>query len=70
MNEPVVNEKLLKAFEDGYNAFSRVVLQKKYFHQVANPMKNNTIMHKEWQRGWNTAYFNNLENLNGLGARS
>ena len=70
MKNPVVNEKLLECFELGYDAFSKVSLRKnKFFHQRANPMKGGTIGHKEWQRGWNTAYFENLEKLNGLGNR-
>ena len=70
MKKPVVNEKLLENFNDGYAAFSRVVLRKeKFFHQCANPLKQETTGYKEWQRGWNTAYFENLEKLNGLGTR-
>ena len=71
MKQNVVNEKLQMAFEDGYADFSKVVLRKgKFFHQVSNPMKKNTTLYKEWQRGWDCAYFNNLEKINGLGARS
>ena len=70
MKKPIVNEKLLECFESGYAAFSHVVIPKKYYHQLANPIKNGTTGHKEWQRGWNTAYFDNLEKLNGLGTRS
>ncbi len=76
MKQPVVNEKLLKNFEDGYEAFSRVVLRGNFFHQVANPInKKDATGYREWQRGWNTAYFDNLmnrplEKLNGLRTRS
>jgi hypothetical protein len=67
---PVVNEGLLKNFEDGYEAFSKVSLRRnKFFHQMANPMRKDTVSHREWQRGWNTAYFENLEKQNGLGTR-
>ena len=69
MKKTIVNEQLLECFESGYAAFNRVILRKKYYHQLANPMKNGTTGHKEWQRGWNTAYFDNLEKLNGLGTR-
>ena len=70
MKKPVVNEKLLENFNEGYAAFSRVALRKKkFFHQWANPIKKGTTGHKEWERGWNTAYFENLEKLNGLGTR-
>ena len=42
MKQPVVNEKLLKNFEDGYAAFSSVVLRGKFFHQAANPISKKT----------------------------
>ena len=71
MKQPVVNEKLLESFEAGYEAFSNVILRKnKFFHHTANPMKKGTTTHKEWQRGWNTAYFDNLGKPNGLGTGS
>ena len=71
MKKPVVNEKLLNAYNSGYEAFSKVsLLKNKFFHHAANPMHKNTTLNKEWQRGWNTAYFKNLEKLNGLGTRS
>ena len=66
MKKPVVNEQLLEHFNQGYAAFSRVVKRKKFYHQWANPLKKGTTGHKEWQRGWNAAYFENLEKLNGL----
>ena len=70
MKKPVVNEQLLEHFNRGYDAFSHVTLRKnKFYHQWANPLKKGTTGHKEWQRGWNTAYFDNLEKLNGLGNR-
>jgi signal recognition particle subunit SEC65 len=44
------------------------------YHQKANPLRANGkythSSHREWQRGWNTAYFENLEKQNGLGKRS
>tara|TARA_X000001382_G_C3116005_1_gene161570 strand:+ start:595 stop:795 length:201 start_codon:yes stop_codon:yes gene_type:complete len=66
-----MNRKLADNYKEGYDAFSRVVIRKgKYHHVVANPMKKNTTPYKEWQRGWEAAYFKNLEKLNGLGKRS
>jgi hypothetical protein len=74
-----MNTKLDKHFVAGYEAFSQVEEKKnKRFgvihHQMPNPLKRNGkythTAHREWQRGWNTAYFNNLEKLNGLGTRS
>jgi hypothetical protein len=51
--------------DEGYKAFSKVEQRNGKYHQVANKLKNNTTPHREWQRGWNTAYFDNLEKLNG-----
>jgi hypothetical protein len=71
-----VNENLAKHFKSGYEAFNQVQiktdkkLSRDVFHQVANPMRKNTTAHREWQRGWESAYFENLEKLNGSGARS
>ena len=65
-----MNKKLADAFTQGYEAFSRVTTKGKFFHVVANPMRKNTTPHREWQRGWEAAYFKNLEKQNGLTARS
>jgi len=67
-----MNKSLAKNFQDGYEAFDMVTLKKGkgVYHTIANPMRKNTTAHREWQRGWNAAYFNNLEKLNELGARS
>ena len=66
-----MNKNLAENFNAGYKAFSRADLRDtvKYgmrWHQVANPMKPNTTPYREWQRGWEAAYFKNLEKLNGL----
>jgi hypothetical protein len=74
-----VNNKLNEHFVAGYEAFSKVDEKKTdrfgvLYHQIANPLKANGkythTSHREWQRGWNTAYFKNLEKLKGLGTRS
>ena len=70
-----MNKKLADNFNAGYKAFGRVEqFESKRFgkrhRQVANPMKSNTTPYREWQRGWNAAYFNNLGKLNGLGTGS
>ena len=70
-----MNKSLADSFKAGYKAFSRAdkrdtVKHGMRWHQVANPMKKNTTPYREWQRGWNAAYFENLEKLNGLGTRS
>jgi hypothetical protein len=65
-----MNKSLTEHFEDGYDAFKRVQIRKNKFHAVANPLKKDTTPYREWQRGWNSAYFKNLEKFNGSGARS
>tara|TARA_A100000172_G_scaffold29771_1_gene17724 strand:+ start:705 stop:929 length:225 start_codon:yes stop_codon:yes gene_type:complete len=74
-----MNNKLDEHFIAGYKAFSQVDERenKRFgvrFHQMANPLKPNGkythTAHREWQRGWNTAYFKNLEKQNGLRKRS
>ena len=69
-----MNKKLADTFNAGYVAFGRVEQfdSKRFgkrYRQVANPMKKNTTPYREWQRGWDAAYFKNLERLNGLGTR-
>jgi len=63
----MVNRKLADDFKRGYIAFSRAEKRDtvKYgmrWHQIANPMRKNTTSAKEWQRGWNKAYMDNLNN--------
>ena len=66
-----MNKSLAETYRAGYDAFSRTEVRKgKYHHVVANPMKKNTTPWREWQRGWEAAYFKNLENKNGPRARS
>ncbi len=70
-----MNKSLADSFKAGYKAFSRADKRDtvKYgtrWHQVANPMKKNTTPYREWQRGWEAAYFKNLEKQNGLGTAS
>ena len=73
-----MKNKLDEHFVAGYKAFSQVDERetKRFgvrYHQMPNPLKPNGkythTAHREWQRGWNTAYFTNLEKLNGLGTR-
>ena len=70
-----MNTSLVKNFEDGYKAFGKVeeFKSKRYGtrnRQIANPLKKDTTPYREWQRGWEAAYFKNLEKRNGLRARS
>jgi len=41
------------AFDMGKNAFYRGIFD--------SPYKKTSFLHKEWQRGWNVGYFENLE---------
>ncbi len=44
-----------KALEDGYTAFSTCDHDRKMVS--ANPFKLHSILYKEWERGFNRAYF-------------
>jgi len=45
-------------YENGYKSFSNVEQSENgYWFVVANKLKPNTTPAKEWQRGWNDAYF-------------
>ena len=59
-----------KFVDEGYEAFRKVEQRKGHYHQVANRRKKDTTPYREWQRGWDKAYFENLEKLNGLRTRS
>lgn len=68
-----MNEILFRHFEEGYTAFNKVSQRNGRFHHYANPVKVNnprTFTSIVSGKGWNTAYFENLEKLNELGARS
>ena len=65
-----MNKSLAKNFEEGYQAFSMVERKNKCYHVVANRLKKDTTPYREWERGWNAAYFENLEKLNGHGAET
>lgn len=49
--------KLKQAFNEGFEAFSKCDERRKMV--VANPYRNNTILAKEWERGFNRAYAEN-----------
>lgn len=42
----------MSVFDKGYNAF--------IVGQVGNPHPLNTNSYREWERGWNKSYFENL----------
>ena len=61
-------------YNKGYEAFSSV---KQWTRKVddatiivtASPFKEHTMQAREWQRGYNKAYFDNLEKLHETNAR-
>ena len=45
----------MKANDKGYKDFTS--------GRIINPYNFNTYRHKEWERGFNKAYFKNLDNI-------
>lgn len=45
----------MRAFNEGYKAFKK--------GQLGNPHKPNTQEHRDWEFGFNKAYFQNLERV-------
>jgi hypothetical protein len=55
---------LQDSYESGYKSFGKIESTRKgYWHLVANPLKRNTLHYKEWERGINTAYYDNLKKV-------
>lgn len=46
----------MKPFEQGWQAFKK--------GNLGNPYEANTQQHRDWEFGFNKAYFSNLERLN------
>ena len=63
-------------FNRGLNAFKgKQFIKTVRGHKIIateNPYPSNTMQHREWQRGWNDAYFEQLEKgqYNGAKGRS
>lgn len=53
--------KRLSAFDKGFAQFKSGPTSPD--DVMANPYKENSWDHKEWERGFNTAYFENLDDL-------
>jgi|TARA_R110002012_G_scaffold304620_1_gene508199 hypothetical protein len=51
----------MKANEKGYKDFN--------LGKIVNPFNGNTYRHKEWQRGFNKAYFEQLEKVKSYESR-
>jgi hypothetical protein len=62
------NNNLQDHYQNGYSAFSRAIQGKNGFWFLSsNPLKKNTTPAREWQRGYNAAYFDNLKGVTGNG---
>ena len=63
-------------YQWGYDAFKRggrfITVKSKNIFQESRPnLDPNTMQHREWQRGWNDAYYENLTKgiYNGIKGR-
>ena len=60
-------------FERGVNAFKVIstyrLLNKNKIIATVSPYNSNTMQHREWQRGYNFAYFKQLEKVKREEAR-
>ena len=64
-------------YQGGYDAFKRggrfITVKGKNIFQESRPnLDSNTMQYREWQRGWNDAYYENLTKgtYNGVKGRS
>lgn len=58
-------------YQLGFDAFRKIDKSGKYPHVFTNPNRPNTTPYREWERGFNAAYFKNLEKLeDGLTTRT
>lgn len=51
---------MANAVRQGMRAFRRCEKVKDYFFIPSNPHPDNTHKHREWEMGYNKAYFKNL----------
>lgn len=58
----VAKKPLEKAFDMGRNAFRKGIFE--------SPYKKTSVLHKEWERGFNTAYFQNSKRSEPCGHSS
>ena len=56
---------MAKAYDKGYTVFRRGIMDRlaRYKNLVANPFKSKTSSHREWERGFSTAYFEQLKRV-------
>ncbi len=56
---------MAQAFEKGFTVFRRGIMDRTARHKnlVPNPFKSKTSSYREWERGFNAAYFEQLERV-------
>ena len=57
------SKKHVKPFDRGFRVFDKGRLLHKSKMLMGNPFHLNTTAYKEWERGFNVAYYRNLERL-------
>ena len=64
MKKQQPSSSLQEHYDRGYEAFSRAVKGKKgFWFAMSNPLKVDTTPAREWQRGYDAAYFDNLKGV-------
>jgi len=60
----MANSKAVDRFyHEGRKAFSYIEKVGKFYHSAANPYSVDSFRGKEWQRGYNLSYFQNLKRI-------
>lgn len=54
---------MAKFFVEGLKSFNRCKKVGKYYYPIDNPYGADTPQYREWERGYNQAYFKNLEKV-------
>ena len=57
------NKAVDRFYHEGRKSFSAVEKCGKYYHSAANPYSMDSFRGKEWQRGYNLSYFQNLKRI-------
>jgi hypothetical protein len=57
------NSAVERFYYEGRRSFYKVERRNKYFHILSNPYSTNSFRGKEWQRGYDSCYFENLQRL-------
>lgn len=54
---------MAKPFVEGLKSFNRCKKVGVHYYPINNPYKGDTHEYREWERGYNQGYFNNLEKV-------